>query len=62
MFSHPAKVGLSSSIPQSILNSIYNKQDLEQFEDAQRLRVMGSKLDLSQENFPLNLASTESNK
>ncbi|XP_053545703.1 KRAB-A domain-containing protein 2 [Bombina bombina] len=54
MFGCPAKVGLSYSIiPQSVLHSINTEEDLEKLEDSQETVIMGSQLNLTQEDIPL---------
>ncbi|XP_063290440.1 zinc finger protein 420-like [Pelobates fuscus] len=60
MFGCPAKVGLSSIIPQSVLHSINTEEDLEKLEDSQETLIMGSQSNLTQEDIPLSPASTES--
>lgn len=57
MFGCPAKVGFSSFVPQSILHSINNEEDLDKLEDSV---IMGSQSSLPQEGSPLFPASTES--
>lgn len=60
MFGCPAKVGLSSLIPQSVLHSINSEEDLKKLEDSQETGIMGSQSNLTQEDIPLSPASTES--
>lgn len=57
MFGCPAKVGLSSFIPKSILHSISNEEDLDKLEDSV---IMRSQSSLPQEGSPLSPASAES--
>lgn len=60
MFGCPANVGLSSSIiPQSVFHSINTEEDLEKLEDLQEIVIMESQLNLTQEDIPLSLVSTE---